>query len=121
MQPNGLASTLDQQVAIWVFCQVRKVMLSAALVPVVLDEAYPGFTAQSNTDILNVIQVVAHPIYQALGTCAMKACADGGIVIAQLRVYGTANLCIVDTSIFPIMPSASCTVIDSLQLGLDGF
>jgi choline dehydrogenase-like flavoprotein len=38
------------------------------------------------------------------GTCAMMPREDGGVVDASLKVYGTANLRIVDASIFPLLP-----------------
>jgi choline dehydrogenase-like flavoprotein len=41
------------------------------------------------------------------GTCAMMPREDGGVVDASLKVYGTANLRIVDASIFPLLPRGS--------------
>ncbi|CEL09219.1 hypothetical protein ASPCAL12358 [Aspergillus calidoustus] len=41
------------------------------------------------------------------GTCAMMPLEDGGVVDASLKVYGTANLRIVDASIFPLLPRGS--------------
>jgi choline dehydrogenase-like flavoprotein len=42
--------------------------------------------------------------YHPCGTCSMTPERDGGVVDSRLRVYGTANLRIVDASIFPIIP-----------------
>lgn len=38
------------------------------------------------------------------GTCAMLPRQQGGVVDGRLRVYGTANVRVVDASIFPIEP-----------------
>ncbi|TFK36191.1 hypothetical protein BDQ12DRAFT_686983 [Crucibulum laeve] len=107
IQPNWLESPIDQKVAIWAFKQVREVMLSQTLAPIVLNEAFPGLQAQTDAEILTAIQTIAHPIYQASGTCGMKALADGGVVDSNLRVYGIQNLRVADASIFPIIPSAN--------------
>jgi choline dehydrogenase-like flavoprotein len=42
--------------------------------------------------------------YHPCGTCSMIPEKDGGVVDPRLRVYGTANVRIVDASIFPIIP-----------------
>ncbi|KAK7035464.1 hypothetical protein VNI00_011757 [Paramarasmius palmivorus] len=107
VQPNWLAEETDRQVAIYAYRQIRKVMASETLAPIVVKEAYPGLDAQSDEEILEAIQAVAHPIYQASGTCAMKALDQGGVVDSNLRVYGVQNLRVVDASIFPLMPSAN--------------
>ena len=82
-------------------------MLSETLAPIVVNETYPGLQVQSDDDILTAIQTVAHPIYQASGTCAMKALADDGVVDPSLRVYGVENLRVVDASIMPIISSGN--------------
>lgn len=42
--------------------------------------------------------------YHPCGTCSMTPEKDGGVVDARLKVYGTANVRVVDASIFPIIP-----------------
>ena len=42
--------------------------------------------------------------YHPCGTCAMLPEAMGGVVDAELRVYGTKNLRVVDASVFPVIP-----------------
>jgi len=42
--------------------------------------------------------------YHPCGTCSMTPEKDGGVVDPRLRAYGTANLRVVDASIFPIIP-----------------
>ncbi|KAF9895293.1 hypothetical protein FE257_000197 [Aspergillus nanangensis] len=43
-------------------------------------------------------------MYHLTGTCVMMPREDGGVVDPRLRVYGTANIRIVDASIFPLEP-----------------
>lgn len=42
--------------------------------------------------------------YHPCGTCSMIPEKDGGVVDPRLRVYGAANVRVVDASIFPIIP-----------------
>ena len=42
--------------------------------------------------------------YHPCGTCSMIPEKDGGVVDPRLRVYGTANVRVVDASVFPIIP-----------------
>jgi choline dehydrogenase-like flavoprotein len=50
------------------------------------------------------LQETATTNYHPCGTCSMIPEKDGGVVDARLRVYGTANLRVVDATIFPIIP-----------------
>jgi choline dehydrogenase len=46
-------------------------------------------------------------VYHPCGTCAMRPLAGGGVVDAQLRVYGVHGLRVADASIFPTITSAN--------------
>ena len=46
-------------------------------------------------------------VYHPCGTCAMRPLAGGGVVDAQLRVYGVEGLRVADASIFPTLTSAN--------------
>ncbi|KAJ7724733.1 GMC oxidoreductase-domain-containing protein [Mycena maculata] len=52
--------------------------------------------------VCETVATAFHPI----GTAAMLPRADGGVVDPRLRVYGTANVRVVDASIIPIQVSA---------------
>ncbi|KAJ6085102.1 hypothetical protein N7499_004731 [Penicillium canescens] len=43
-------------------------------------------------------------MYHVSGSCAMMPREDGGVVDSHLRVYGSANIRVVDASIFPLVP-----------------
>ncbi|KAJ6123998.1 CAZyme family AA3 [Penicillium samsonianum] len=43
-------------------------------------------------------------LFHVSGTCAMMPQEDGGVVDSHLKVYGSANIRVVDASIFPLEP-----------------
>ncbi|PWY82101.1 oxidoreductase [Aspergillus heteromorphus CBS 117.55] len=49
-----------------------------------------------------VLKASALATHHACGTAVMAPKEEGGVVDSQLRVYGTANLRVVDASIFPV-------------------
>ncbi len=49
----------------------------------------------------------AGTVYHPCGTCAMLPESAGGVVDADLRVYGVQGLRVVDASVFPSIPSAN--------------
>ena len=58
----------------------------------------------SDADLLASIAPMGHPV----GTCAMGRAGDPlAVVDPHYRVYGVENLCVVDASIMPVIPSAN--------------
>jgi choline dehydrogenase-like flavoprotein len=49
-----------------------------------------------------LVRAAAFSSFHPVGTCAMLPRAQGGVVDAQLRVYGTRGLRVVDASVFPV-------------------
>ena len=70
------------------------------------------FLEESSQDISSVDAVNAYlrdnmePAYHACGTAAMLPLERGGVVDERLIIYGTRNLRVVDTSIFPRITTA---------------
>lgn len=86
----------------------RKIGQTAPLSSVMGDETTPGSSVQSDDDwdkwLINVIGTEYHPS----STCAMLPLESGGVVDANLKVYGLGNVRVADASVFPI--SFSCHV-----------
>jgi choline dehydrogenase-like flavoprotein len=69
-------------------------------------ETEPGEAVQTDAQWRAFAAQTLGSFYHPVGTCAMLPLKDGGVVDPDLRVYGTANLRVVDNSIIPIIPSA---------------
>ncbi|KAJ5093759.1 glucose-methanol-choline (gmc) oxidoreductase [Penicillium angulare] len=57
--------------------------------------------------IKDQIRATGSAAHHVCGTTAMLPQEDGGVVDQNLKVYGTENLRVVDSSIFPIIPHAN--------------
>jgi len=69
-------------------------------------ETEPGDAVQTDAQWRQFATQNLGSFYHPVGTCALLPKRDGGVVDAELRVYGTSNLRVVDNSIIPIIPSA---------------
>ena len=69
----------------------------------------PAFDPATASDeaIVQDFRARAGTVYHPCGTCAMLPESAGGVVDADLRVYGVQGLRVVDASVFPTIPSAN--------------
>ncbi|KAH9479090.1 GMC oxidoreductase family protein Mala s 12 [Psilocybe cubensis] len=76
--------------------------VGAAFGDVLGQELAPGPDVQTDEQIEAwLVQGAASTQYHPTGSCAMLPMAQGGVVDADLRVYGLLNVRVVDSSIFP--------------------
>ncbi|KAG5652642.1 hypothetical protein H0H81_004197 [Sphagnurus paluster] len=80
----------------------RQIFDAAALKDVVAQEILPGSSIQEDADIEDYIKRQVGTSFHPLGSAAMLPREEGGVVDANLKVYGTKNLRVVDASIIPI-------------------
>ncbi|KAJ6480268.1 hypothetical protein C8R45DRAFT_905815 [Mycena sanguinolenta] len=109
---NYFSASMDLDIQVAGARLARKILSSPPLSTITTGEATPGSAvpnnAQGGTDaawqkwIKNGFASVAHPI----GTAAMMRYDLGGVVNAQLTVYNTTNVRVVDASILPMQISA---------------
>lgn len=66
----------------------------------------PPAEAESDAAVREWCRTRVEPLYHPIGTASMLPKADGGVVDASLKVYGTKNLRVVDASIIPLQLSA---------------
>ncbi|KAF2132093.1 GMC oxidoreductase [Dothidotthia symphoricarpi CBS 119687] len=74
----------------------------AELAPV---EVLPGANVTSDADLDSFVRGTSGTLYHPAGSCKMGSRAEGGVVDAQLKVYGVQGLRVVDASVFPVLPA----------------
>lgn len=74
---------------------IRKVAKTGPMAEIGRGELLPGADVQSDEQLKAWIKDTVQTIYHPIGTASMLPRADGGVVDASLRVYGTDNLRVV--------------------------
>ncbi|KAK1956074.1 GMC oxidoreductase [Colletotrichum sublineola] len=107
IDPNYLSHEHDLQAVIQAIKYCRKIAQTEPMKQIWVNEYEPGLDAVQTDEqwkqfALNTTLSIYHPV----GTCAMLPKKDGGVVDANLKVYGTSNLRVVDASVIPVLISA---------------
>ena len=66
------------------------------------EELVPGPDVEDNTAIENWLKTDLHTEFHPSCSCSMLKEEQGGVINANLQVYGVENLRVIDSSIFPI-------------------
>ena len=66
------------------------------------EEQYPGTSVQTDADWENFLKQSSGTEFHPVGSCSMLPLEQGGVVDGSLKVYGLANVRIVDASVIPI-------------------
>lgn len=69
-------------------------------------EVVPGTNVTSDADIDAAIRQSASTLFHPAGSCKMGAREEGGVVDAELKVYGVQGLRVVDASVMPMLPAS---------------
>ncbi|KAK2008251.1 GMC oxidoreductase [Colletotrichum eremochloae] len=105
IDPGFLASEHDSRAVAEGARFARKIAETSALRDTWDVEVEPGPGVQTDDEFRKFAADAALSFYHPVGTCALLPRADGGVVDADLRVYDTANLRVVDNSVMPILLS----------------
>ncbi|KAA1477085.1 GMC oxidoreductase [Dentipellis sp. KUC8613] len=65
-------------------------------------EVNPGPEVQSDEELKKWIKTTAGTTFHTAGSCSMLPREDNGVVDNRLKVYGTANIRVVDLSVLPL-------------------
>ncbi|KAK2042111.1 GMC oxidoreductase [Colletotrichum somersetense] len=105
LDPRYCADPLDCEIIRLGLKTTRKLMQTQAmtsLLPVVDAQ----FESTDDTELMATIKPLVGTEFHPSGTTSMMPEEMGGVVSAELMVYGTCNLRVVDAGIMPMIPSA---------------
>ncbi|KAI0265986.1 alcohol oxidase-like protein [Gloeopeniophorella convolvens] len=118
--PNYLESLADVHLLVWSYKFIREIarrMPHFRGEPPVLHPKFPAGSAaavvphaegaEDDRAIEEYVRAMFSTTWHALGTCAMKAREEGGVVDSHLNVYGVRGLKVADLSIAPGNVSAN--------------
>lgn len=106
VQPNYVTTEEDRASMLDTVRLARQYGAQASLRPMIDAETFPGPQCVSDADILEAIAKAGMCGYHAVGSCRMGNDAES-VIDPELRVRGVDGLRVVDTSIFPQMPSGN--------------
>ncbi len=104
---NALTTQKDIDEAIEGCELVRKIMSTAALKAITVEEISPGPQVSDRDAFLQYFREQSGSIYHLCGSCAMGPDDGSSVVDERLRVHGMSGLRIVDASIFPNITSGN--------------
>ncbi|KAK7698498.1 hypothetical protein SLS64_012490 [Diaporthe eres] len=100
-----LANPVDLQLLVEAVKYSRVVRNTAAIQELQPFEVLPGANVTSDADIESFIRQNAATLYHPAGSCKLGPREEGGVVGTDLKVYGSANLRVVDSSVIPLLPA----------------
>ncbi|CAO3608184.1 unnamed protein product [Mucor hiemalis] len=102
IDPQYYSHPLDVDVHVASTQLARSILNAPGLASINSGEVEPGEKVQSDEDVRKWLSDNVRSDWHPVGTCAMLPRKLGGVVDSKLKVYGTANLRIVDASIIPL-------------------
>ncbi|KAF5534571.1 choline dehydrogenase mitochondrial [Fusarium napiforme] len=106
INPNYLSNSHDVEAVLQTVKYNRKIANTEPMRSIWVDEYEPGLDVKTDEQLKDYVLRTTLSIFHPSGTCAMLPKADGGVVDAKLKVYGTENLRVVDASVIPLLISA---------------
>ncbi|KAI0644068.1 alcohol oxidase [Trametes meyenii] len=106
IDPKFLSRDFDTQVLLDVLKFLQKIGKTAPFSDLVAAQTNPDPNAQSDEELLAYVRAGAAGGDHLIGTAAQAPREQGGVVDAELKVYGTTNLRVADASILPIQLAA---------------
>lgn len=107
IQPNSLATTADQRVAIEATRLLQKLASTPALTQITRTRREPDLLTLSDGQILDNFRTRASTVFHASCTCRMGNDAKDSVLDSRLRVHGVTGLRVVDASAFPNVTSGN--------------
>jgi len=106
IDPNYLAEPDDAEALVAGLKAARRLAETSALRPFIVREVRPGPDVQSDEALRDYLKESTATTWHPVGTCRMGL-DEMAVVDPQLRVHGIAGLRVIDSSIFPTIPSSN--------------
>ncbi|OHF00487.1 GMC oxidoreductase [Colletotrichum orchidophilum] len=101
-----LKNPLDVSVLVEGVKFARTIAGTEAVKPLQPFEIVPGANVTTDAAIADFVRQQSGTLYHPVGTCKLGPREEGGVVDANLNVYGVKSLRIVDASIMPLLPAS---------------
>jgi choline dehydrogenase-like flavoprotein len=106
IDPRVFTNPIDLDFMVAIIRFVRKWFQTPSQTPLTPVEINPGYNVTSDANLITAIRTYStSTIGHAHGTCAMMPLELGGVVAADLTVWGVKGLSVVDASIMPLAPA----------------
>ena len=109
MDPKYLSHEADVQLFIEGMRFARRIAQMPALKPLVVRETRPGPEIQDDAGLLDYMKETIQTSWHMVGTCKMGV-DPSAVVDPELKVRGIDGLRVVDSSIFPTIPSSNTNI-----------
>jgi choline dehydrogenase len=109
MDPRYLSHEADVQRFLEGMRFARRIAQMPALKPLVVRETRPGPEIQDDAGLLDYMRETIQTSWHMVGTCRMGV-DEGAVVDPQLKVRGIDGLRVIDSSVFPTIPSSNTNI-----------
>jgi choline dehydrogenase len=118
IDPNYLADPRDAATLLAGIRAVRRLVQMPSLKDLVVRETRPGPEVQTEQQITDYIRLTTATTWHVVGSCKMGS-DEMAVVDSELRVRGIDGLRVIDSSVFPTVPSSN-TNAPTIALGEKG-
>src|SRR5262249_47748088 len=109
MDPKYLSHEADAQLFVEGLRFARRIAQMPSLKSLVVRETRPGPEVQDEAALLDYMRDTIQTSWHMVGTCRMGA-DETAVVDPELRVRGVSGLRVIDSSVFPTIPSSNTNI-----------